>query len=246
MLRLSNLVLLPLIFLLHIGAAKAELWRLTSLNWPPYAGVEVEDRGAGIKALREVLASMGDTLPVEFLPWSRAQRKAADEPGIVGYYPAWPSEVYDGFFASEVVFRSPVGFAELRRAPITWQGLDDLVGQRIAIVSTYTYSDDFQALINSGKVRVVKAESDAAALRMLARGRVDTVAIDQFVMAYLLNNDPSLRPLAEQFPFNEREMISYELVIAMRDTQTNRDRAKRLEAALLKMDAQALVGDFFN
>lgn len=236
------------LLLLHLssGTSKAEVWRLTSLHWPPYSGSEVDHGGAGIAALRRVLASMGDSLEVEFLPWSRAQRKAAKNNDIVGYYPAWPSEVHDGFFASEVVFHSPVGFAELRDAPIAWQKLDDLVGKRIAVVSTYTYPDDFQQLINSGKLEIVQAQSDAAALRMLARQRVDAVAIDRFVMAHLLANDPSLEPSAEQIQFHERELVRYELVIAMRDTPSNHVRADRLQAALRKNDAQAIVSEFFK
>jgi len=241
-----NVALILLLVLMPAGTLKAEVWRLTSLSWPPYAGSEVTRGGAGIEALRDVLTSMGDTLEVEFLPWSRAQRKAANEPDIVGYYPAWPSEVYDGFFASEVVFRSPVGFAELQDTPIHWQKLDDLVGKRIAIVATYTYPDEFQALIDTGQLEVVKAESDAAALRMLARKRVDAVAIDKFVMVYLLANDPSLKRFAKHIRFDEKELVSYELVIAMRDTPPNRARAQKLQTALHKIDAQALVSRFFT
>jgi len=239
------ITLIPL-FLMLATPANAEVWRLTSLSWPPYSGAEVDREGAGIAALRHVLQTMGDDLEVEFLPWARAQRKAAQENDIIGYYPAWPSEVYDGFFASEVVFRSPVGFAELREDPVAWQSLEDLVGQRIAIVSTYTYPDEFQALINSGRLEVVEAESDAAALRMLARKRVDAVAIDKFVMTYLLTNDPSLKTVAEQLQYNEKDLVSYELVIAMRDTEANRTRAEQLKSVLRKMNAQALISDFFR
>jgi len=218
--------------LLASGTAKAETWTVTSLGWQPFSGPDLPQQGAGIHTLRKALETEGVELEVRFMPWKRAKAVAGNDDGVVGYYPSWPSEVIDGFFASETVFTSPVGFAEMKDSPISWDTPADLGSYTIATVGAYIYPDSFQKLIDDGTVETIAVDNDATALRMLGAGRVDAAAIDKFVMRYQLNTNPALKDIRDKVQFDDKVLIDYDLVVAFADTPANRDRAKTLEKAL--------------
>ncbi len=226
------------------AAAQAETWTITSLDWQPFSGADMDRDGAGIHALREALATVGVTLEVDYLPWRRAKAVAASDDSVVGYYPSWPSEVDDGFFASPVVFTSPVGFGERVDAPISWSDAADLTGYRVGVVGAYVYPEAFQDLADSGAIATSEAVDDATALRMLIGGRVDAVAVDRYVMDYQLNTSADLSGEAGNIQFNDTILIDYDLVIAFAESGENRERAALLEEALGNVDTQQIIADY--
>lgn len=227
------------------GAAKAETWTVTSLGWQPFSGPDLPKQGAGVHVLRKVLKTEGVDLEVRFMPWTRAKAVAGNDDSVVAYYPSWPSEVIDGFFGSETVFTSPVGFAEMKDDPISWDKPADLGNYTIATVGAYIYPDSFQKLIDDGTVETIAVDNDATALRMLGAGRVDAAAIDKFVMRYQLNTNPALKEMQGKVQFNDKVLIDYDLVVAFTDTPGNKDRAKTLEKALANVgDTQRLIRNY--
>ena len=234
------------LLVLGAGAAKAETWTITSLGWQPFSGPDMSGEGAGIHVLREALKTEGVDLKVEFLPWKRAKAMAASDDDVVGYYPSWPSEVVDGFFGSETVFTSPVGFAETTESPISWENPADLSKYTVGTVSAYIYPDSFQDLVDDGTLDTVDVDTDATVLRMLGAGRVDTAAIDKFVMQYQLNTNPDLAGIADKLQFDERTLIDYDLVLAFTDSSANRERAATLKKALGNIDAQEMIADYLD
>jgi polar amino acid transport system substrate-binding protein len=233
---------------LAMGAsgASAETWTVTSLGWQPFSGPDMPKQGAGIHALREALKTEGVDLEVRFMPWKRAKAVAGNDEGVVGYYPSWPSEVIDGFFASETVFTSPVGFAERTDDGISWQRPEDLTKYVIGTVGAYIYPDNFQNLVDDGSVRTTQVDNDATALRMLGAGRVDTAAIDKYVMQYQLNTNPDLSGIGGTISFDEKTLIDYDLVIAFTENTKNRTRAETLKKALGNVDTQKLISEYLE
>jgi len=227
-------------------SAQAETWTVTSLGWQPFSGKDLEKQGAGIHALRTALETVGVDLEVKFMPWKRAKAVAGNDPNVVGYYPSWPSEVVDGFFASETVFKSPVGFAETDDKPISWQSPADLTDKRVGTVGAYIYPEAFQKLVDSGDISTIEARDDATALRMLKDGRVDTVAIDKFVMRYHLNTNSALKGFGDRVSFDDKALIDYDLVLAFADNGENRERAKTLKKALGNVDTQQVIADYLE
>jgi polar amino acid transport system substrate-binding protein len=228
------------------GSADAETWTVTSLGWQPFSGPDMPEQGAGIHALREALKTEGIDLEVRFMPWKRAKAVAANDDSVVGYYPSWPSEVIDGFFASETVFTSPVGFAERSDDGISWQTPRDLTQYMVGTVGAYIYPDSFQKLVDDGSVRTTEVDDDATALRMVGAGRVDTAAIDKYVMQYQLNTNPGLSGMSGDLSFDEKTLIDYDLVIAFVDNADNRGRAETLKAALGNVDTQKLISEYLD
>jgi polar amino acid transport system substrate-binding protein len=244
--RIHQALVLSAAMICAAPAVAAETWTITSLKWPPFSGSDLKKQGAGIHALRTALATVGVDLNVQFLPWKRAKAVARRDADIVGYYPSWPSEVVDGFFASATVFRSPLGFAEPDRKPLEWSDLDDLDGRKIAFVKTYIYPDALERKTAEGTIESIDANTDVTALRMLARGRVDTVAIDKFVMRYYLNTDRRLAEARDRITFDETPLVNYDLVLAFRDTTANKARAKTLKKALANVNPQTEIAAYLE
>jgi polar amino acid transport system substrate-binding protein len=227
-----------------LSKASAETWTITSLKWPPFSGAKLEQQGAGIHALRTALETVGVNLKVRFMPWKRAKAMARRDAGIVGYYPSWPSEVVDGFVASTPVFRSPLGFAETTNQPLEWSELDDLRGRKVGLVKTYIYPEALEQRVADGSIDAVRSNTDLTALRLLARGRVDTVAIDKYVMRYYAATDPRLANKDASIMFDETVLKNFDLVLAFRDTAANAARAETLRKALANVDTSELIASY--
>jgi polar amino acid transport system substrate-binding protein len=228
-------------------AQGAEVWKLASTEWPPFSTETLPGGGAGILALQEIMQPYGVTIEYEMLPWARAKDMVNTTDGYVGYYPSWPDEVVASqSFASEVVFRSPVGFAQRKDAPIAWTSFDDLKTITIAVVASYVYPKEFQDRISSGAISSLAADDDATALKMLASGRVQAAAVDKNNMLYLLRTDPDLKASAEALDFNAKELNATALVIGFKDTPENKARAAKLKEALSKQSAQEKVDAYIK
>ncbi|MBO9479170.1 transporter substrate-binding domain-containing protein [Shimia sp. R11_0] len=225
--------------------AQASEHQVMSLEWAPYVGSDLPEGGILVSVLEKALAKSGHSLSVEYLPWARSQKKAADDPSVLGYYPAWPSEVQEGFFASPVIYSSPVGFVQRQDNPINWTTLEDLHGLTVVVVRSYEYPEEFEALMASGAIAVQEASDDAQLLKMVAGGRGDIGVIDRFVMAEMLTT-PEMAKVKDKVAYNERNLVEYPLVLAMRDTPENQALAVALDSALQQMPVDEMVRQAFE
>lgn len=238
--RAVSSVALSLCITAFATLSSASEHKVLSLDWPPYVGESLPHGGVLIEVLDAALAERGDALSVEFLPWARSQKQAKEDSSVLGYYPAWPSEVQEGFFASPVIYSSPVGFVQRSANPITWNSLEDLHGMTVIVVRAYEYPPEFTELMNSGNVTVFEASDDKHLIKMVAGGRGDIGVIDKFVMSSLLN-DPELSAVKDNVSYNEKHLVQYPLVVAMRDTPENRALATDLDRVLEGMDIESVV-----
>lgn len=76
---------------------------------------------------------------MEFYPWKRAQLVAKTKE-YVGYFPAWPEEVYVGFTASPTIDWSGIAIMKRSESSVSFESLDDLFNQyTVGIVNSYAY-----------------------------------------------------------------------------------------------------------
>lgn len=130
----------------------AATWRIASLEWPPFAGSQLPEGGAGIAVLRAALKAEGIELQVEYFPWTRAILMSKRSV-YAGLYPTWAEDVPPGFIPSVPIFKSPVGLVEPIREPVVWSRLEDLRGKTIGTVQDYGNTPEFMALIRSGEIK---------------------------------------------------------------------------------------------
>lgn len=101
--------ILAFAFLLNSADAK-EIWKIATLEWPPFTCSQCPDQGAGSYALKQVLASQGVAVEFHFFPWSRALKMAKSNE-FVGYYPGWPEVLKMGLFHHLQYLNPPLDFS---------------------------------------------------------------------------------------------------------------------------------------
>lgn len=175
--------------ILLVGAAsqqtRAETWRIASLEWPPYSGSALQDGGLAVQALRAALGRADIDLVVDYMPWTRAHA-IAKSPAYVGYFPAWPEEVLEGFAPSLPVSQSVVGAVMNADADLNWSNVEDLFDRhRIGFVGSYVYPIEIQREILEHYQVEDGAENEHDLARVLAAGRVDVVLTDPNVLRFV-------------------------------------------------------------
>lgn len=173
---------------------------LSSLEWPPYSGAELPGQGALPQLLRQALGSQSEALLIRFQPWNRAVKSASDDPFVVGYFPEYKAADLPCLY-SDSIGTSRLGLAHRSDMTLKWEQLEELARYRIGVVSGYRNSPEFDALVAAGKLKVEAAVSDELNLLKLLYGRLDLVVIDEQVMQYWLQQEPSLRNHATRLTF---------------------------------------------
>ncbi|MGB1236908.1 MAG: substrate-binding periplasmic protein [Pseudomonadales bacterium] len=208
-----------------IGAARAETWRLASIEWPPYAGAQLPDQGLAVNVLRTALAERGITLEVDFMPWNRAVQRAK-QGRYIGYFPAWPEEVEPGFVASGEVATSTVGLISYRGSGVVWRGLEKaLAYYRTGLVSSYVYSPEISAQLRTQPKNLRYVASDRDLIRVLHHKRVVLALTDPRLVEYYAALDGY-----DNLEVVRQELEVKPLVVALTDSQANRAQITLLKA----------------
>ncbi len=203
-----------------------ETWKIASLNWEPYSSAQMSTQGNSIQKLRALLKQENITLLVDYYPWKRAQ-KVAREKEYVGYFPAWPEEVHDGFTASPVIDWSWIGILKLSDKILDYQTLDELFRHhRVGLVSSYVYPEEIAGAARKAPDNVVYAPNEMSLLKMLLVGRQDCAITDPFVMTYLAEKDGIGEIETAQI------LMKKALVLAFRNDEENQHRIRLLRKLL--------------
>ena len=217
-----------LMLLGSVQSYAGETWKVTSLDWQPYSGSDLSNQGTSIQKLKELLSKEGINLVVEFYPWKRAQMLAKTK-GYVGYFPAWPEEVYSGFTASPAVDWSVVGILKQTGKSVNFSTVDELFRKyKVGVVETYAYPKEFAEAMKKYPQNTDKAVDEATLLKKLSSGRDDVAITDPNVMNYLaaksrISNIETVKIVTKK-----------ELVVAMRSDPENKKRIDLLNRLLKK------------
>ncbi len=166
------------------GAARAtEVWKITSLDWQPYAGQDMKEQGSAINELRQKLSREGIVLDISFLPWARAKRTARND-SYVGYFPAWPEEVDAGFEASPPIAYSSL--AAIAKEPVALEdNLETLFQkEKVGLVLTYVYPDKIKNLAEKYAGNVTLVQDEATLATMLYHDKFQVAFTDPEVFTY--------------------------------------------------------------
>ncbi|HYC04285.1 MAG TPA: transporter substrate-binding domain-containing protein [Azospirillaceae bacterium] len=231
--------------LLASAPAAAEAVKLTSLDWPPFSGASLPLQGATTAVVQEVFKASGDAVTVEFLPWQRAVDTALKGQGYAGYFPEYFSkELADGSCNfSKPIGSSPLGFVELKAAPVTWATLSDLKGKAIGTVQGYVNEAEFDRMAAAGELTVDPAPDDATNLRKVAAGHLPLAVIDRNVMEYLLAFDPALKAVRDKLRFNAKVLETKDLLICFRKDAAGAAARDRFDKGLAKVNVGAVMSE---
>ena len=209
------------------GAQARQVWRITSLEWEPYASSRMNNGGNAIQSLRNVLRRCNIELQVEFYPWRRAQEIARSS-DYLGYFPAWPEEVRSGFVQSHPVTSSNLAVMGLSDSEVAPDDLSQLFERyRVGVVNSYTYPANVHALMQQYAANTDSgATSDLSLLKMLVAKRFDLAITDPTVLQYLADKEGAgelkIIKLLPDLP----------LVIALRSAPDNQPRIELIKRLL--------------
>ncbi len=222
-------VAVSVMMIFAVNSYPEETWKITSLNWEPYSGAELTNQGNSVQKLRELLKKEGIRLIVEFYPWKRAQMLAKTKE-YVGYFPAWPEEVYESFTASPAVDWSEVGILKHSGNRVSFESIDDLFKKyKVGVVQTYVYPKDIADAMKKYPDHTDGAPDEVSLLKKLSAGRHPVAITDPTVMMYLAVKNGIHNIEAVKVVMNK------ELVLAFRDDEDNMDRINLLKKLLKDM-----------
>ena len=231
------------------GAPQGRTVQVGTLHWPPYTARELPRGGAVTAVVRAAFAQQGYRVDVQVWPWKRAIAKAkADSNGVAGYFPGYHCH-HDpdaDFVRSQPLGTSPLGFAEHRDAPHSWQSLSDLQDLRIGTVVGYANSEAFDRAVAENQLNVVTATDDLENLYRLLQHRIDLAVVDKVVLAYLEQADPTLRAHADELQFDARTLKTTELFICFRDDARGARLRELFNRGLDKLDAQGMLDRYVD
>jgi len=226
--NIKKVVLAIVLFftIFSLNSYAEETWKIASLNWEPYSGAEISNQGNSIQKLRELLKKEGISLIVEFYPWKRAQNKAKTV-GYIGYFPAWPEEVTEGFVASLPVDWSSISVLKKTGNAVDFTNMDELFSKyKVGVVSTYVYPEAISIAMKKYLKHTDGSQNEVALLKKLAAGRDEVAITDPNVMMYLAEKRgvSSIEAV--------KQVMQKELVVALRDDVENKKRIDLLNKLL--------------
>jgi polar amino acid transport system substrate-binding protein len=224
--------------------------KLATANWLPYTGDTLPKSGAISLIVQQALQQQNITAVVGVWPWGLAVDKAAaGANGIIGYYPGYHCHHHatKKFVATEVISQSILGFVfhkgkRLKR----WKTLSDLKGKKIGYVNGYASTPEFAALEKSGLLTVLRNDSDIDNLRLLARGQIDLVLIDEFVFEYLMAKEDQLSLFKKKFHFHNKPVAAKNLYLCLRKTPAGLKLKKAFNTGLQKLDVETILSRYFS
>ena len=219
--------------MIHFLACPAfgEPIRLGTLEWPPFASLELPEQGQVCARVRNICAEAGMGLELSFTPWKRVLLEASS--GVTqGFFP----EYYSINREKEFYFSQPVGCSVVglvRRSDVTlhWTRLEDLAGYRIGVVNGYVNTEEFDRLVENGVLQTVESNSDTLSLRMLKAGRIDAAVMDRAVFKYLSTRDDAFKE-GSTLIFDTKVLAVHSLYVCFPRTTAGKALVERFDRAI--------------
>jgi polar amino acid transport system substrate-binding protein len=174
--------------LVHADDAPRTL-QMTIGDYPPYTGLALPHHGILTAVVIAAFDRAGIHVNLVETPNNRAitgvQMGLYD--GSFGW--ARTPEREKSMYYSDEVMPLRMVFCQQRDKQYHWQTLSDLAPWRVGVTIGDFYSDEFQALIDSGRLKVDAATSDMINLHKLAAGRIDLFPVAVETGNYLIHSE---------------------------------------------------------
>lgn len=170
--------------------------KLATLDWPPYIGEHLCNKGWVFQFTVALLVSKGFEVQISFLPWARAVREV--ELGHADIlFPEYfiedasPSDIIIGKKRNQLLALSnefpggEIGFLKRKGEPDKFEGnLANLQKERIGVVRGYQNTPEFDAMMDNNEFNELKVVDDLQLMRILQAKRVDLIIGDPKVLKY--------------------------------------------------------------
>jgi len=226
-----------LAFVFMPAGAKTETLRLATLDWEPYVGRQLENKGFTAEIVTESFKRAGYQVEIVFLPWGTAIEEAR-KGTCDGVFPEYYSgERARDFFYTSFFSQSRLAFYRRSSAAVTYRTLKDLSPYRIGVVTGSIISDEFDSAVFLNKV---EAAGDEENLRKLVKGEVDLIVMDKLVARHLMT--ARVPEAAGRISAFDPPLAIHDLfVILPRSIPASAKRARQFTKALQSMEEDGTV-----
>lgn len=182
--------------------------QLATLDWQPYVGQDLPNKGYVYQLIEQIFAEQGLTVNIQFLPFARIISLAASGQ-IDGYFPEYMNEDNaKTFFYSDPYPGGDVGFIKLTKSQMNVKteknmvSFTDFSNLQIGVVRGYINTAAFDS---AGYLAKQETGSDLLNLKKLLFGRIDLAFIDPNVASYLIST--SVEPAFKQATSSSYQFI---------------------------------------
>jgi len=165
---------------------------LATLEWEPYIGPNMDQKGYVYEIVAEAYKRSGINVDIRFLPWARAVNTAKTGKRD-GLFPEYYDEGrLQDFVFSESFPGGPVGLYKRKDNKISYtvdpqkkqtEALKALKQYRFGVVRGYVNTKEFDEATFLTKDA---AKSDETNLKKLFKGRIDFIFIDKYVAKHII------------------------------------------------------------
>ncbi len=194
---------------------------LATLDWPPYIGNNLCNKGWVYQFSIALLNSKGYSVYIEFLPWARAVRNVELGKADI-LMPEYfiedtaPSDYVNGKTRRELLGLSnsfkggEIAFLKRKGDTDRFTGnLKSLKGQKIGVVRGYQNTPEFDAMMDNAEFEVITSVDDLQLVQLLVAKRVDLIIGDPQVLKFSVTYSSLTKPEKQSLLSSiEQESIS--------------------------------------
>lgn len=248
MARILAKIIFIVIFISNLAIADdKKVIGLTTLEWPPYEGEGLKDKGAHVVVIRAALAAVGYELNLGIFPWKRAIDYASNSKEYIGYFTEYHSdEIEANFYFSDPIGSAPIGFVERKDNPIKWNSFDDLAKYEIGVTDGYVNTAELDKRIASGVIKTQVVSDDLYDIKKVFSGHIVAAVIDPNVLNYYISTDPKLNGANKVIQFNPKILDEKKHYICFRKTPEGLKMMQIFNEGLKKINAKELISNYFK
>lgn len=179
-------------------ASDRPVMRIVTSEYPPF---EYSDngivKGVDTDIIRQVVTAMGYEPTIELLPWIRAEAQAQRGEVALIYSLTYSDARNRHYYFTDPINQVRDVFFKHQDTDIQWDTLDDLLGLRVGVSASYSYTPEFMTWLNQSGVRVARVsheQPELTSLKMLAHRRIDVFICEQSVCEYLIEKNSAQAP----------------------------------------------------
>ena len=200
--RVNYYLLILLLCFSTFAVQSKETIYISSGEWPPFLGQELQQEGLISHIVREAFASVDIDVVYGYFPWKRSYNYAVRGEGAhkdrwhataVWYYsPKREKELN----YSDVVYEADEVLFYLKSNPIKWHEDSDLKGKRIG-GTEYSPYPHLESLEDKGIVKIVRSGGDDVQMQRLFHRNVDAVSVIKEVGFYYVAKKLTITDLGQ-------------------------------------------------
>ncbi len=178
---MSKLILI-IVFILSITGVKSELVKMTTVDWPPFYGKDLENGGILVALTREVLKVQGHELKVDFVPWVRALKKSKEGKyhALLGCW--YTKEREKHFIFSKTNLDGTPHFLTLPDSTLKVKKVEDLYGLKIGLIRGFAIGAQMKEAVSAKKVQIMEVSFHHNLFKLLQKKRIDLIMENSTVM----------------------------------------------------------------